>query len=271
MNMQRLKTGSAMLAALWVLAACHGGGESAATQTVAQTSVPVQASVTTPAVAPASKSVKAMNEASPIVAENTAAPTVANQAAVAAAKMRVEAMQQQAEGRRKMAEQIAAATAAKKKAAASARSSVAAHSAPVAAAKQAVSKAAPAPVVSQQLIKVKAASTAPGGDAAKGKALARKCAACHDFGTKNKMGPGLAGVFGRQAASVAGFKYKYAGFIEAGKAWNWDEEHLAAWICDSKKAVRAFTGNTSAKTRMGAQHICDTAKQADLIAYLKTL
>ncbi|MDQ6973232.1 MAG: hypothetical protein Q9M30_11355 [Mariprofundaceae bacterium] len=264
--MQRLKIGSAMLAALWVLAACQGGDEPAATQTVGQ------ASVTTPAVAPANQSAKVLNEATPIVSENAAAPSVANQAAVAAATMRVEAMQHQAEAQRRMAEQIAAATAAKKQAAAPATPSVAVHSAPVVAARQVVIEPAPAPVpVASPQIKLKAASTGLNGDAAKGKVLARKCAACHDFGKKNKMGPGLAGVFGRQAASVAGFKYKYAGFIETGKVWSWDEAHLAAWICDSKKAVQAFTGNTSAKTRMGAQRICDTAKQADLIAYLKTL
>jgi len=109
------------------------------------------------------------------------------------------------------------------------------------------------------------------GDVEKGRMLARKCAVCHNFDTKKKVGPGLAGVFGRRAGSVPGFKYKFTGFIQSGKAWRWDEAHLSAWVCDAKKAVKDFTGDPSAKTKMGVQRICDTTKQVDLIAYLKTL
>jgi len=116
-----------------------------------------------------------------------------------------------------------------------------------------------------------AASSVTVGDIEKGKALARKCAACHSFESKNKMGPGLAGVLGREAGSVSGFKYQFTDFIKSGKAWRWDEAHLAAWVCDSKNAVKDFTGDAAAKTKMGAQRICDTSKQADIIAYLKTL
>jgi len=111
----------------------------------------------------------------------------------------------------------------------------------------------------------------PAGDAKRGKKLARKCVACHDFGSRNKMGPGLAGVFGRQAGTPSGYRYGYVAFIAEGKAWHWDAAHLAAWLCDSKAAVRAFTGNPAAKTRMPQQRICDTGKQRDIIAYLKTL
>lgn len=114
-------------------------------------------------------------------------------------------------------------------------------------------------------------SSVTAGDVEKGKVLARKCAACHSFESQNKMGPGLAGVVGRQAGSVSGFKYQLTDFIKSGKAWRWDEAHLAAWVCDSKNAVKDFTGDAAAKTKMGAQRICDTSQQADIIAYLKTL
>jgi len=111
----------------------------------------------------------------------------------------------------------------------------------------------------------------PAGDVAKGKLLARKCAACHNFNSKKKIGPGLAGIFGREAGTAPGFKYKFTKYIQPGKAWRWDAAHLAAWDCDAKAAVKTFTGNPAAKTKMGVQHVCDAAKQADLIAFLKTL
>ena len=126
---------------------------------------------------------------------------------------------------------------------------------------------APKPVASAPPPVAKMAS----GDAAKGSLVARKCAVCHNFDAKNKMGRGLAGIFGREAGAVAGFGYKFTAFIQPGKTWRWDEVHLAAWVCDSTKAVKSFTGDDGAKTKMGAQRICDSAAQADLIAFLKTL
>ncbi len=97
-----------------------------------------------------------------------------------------------------------------------------------------------------------------------------KCRACHDFGAKNKVGPGLKGIFGRKAGTFPGYKYKFTKYIEPGKAWVWDEEHLRKWIKDSKKAIREFTGNPKAKTKMGKQNV--KGKKADkIIAFLKTL
>jgi cytochrome c len=127
--------------------------------------------------------------------------------------------------------------------------------------------AEPAPAAPKPTPDVKQGS----GDAAKGMLVARKCAVCHNFDSKNKMGPGLAGIFGREAGSVSGFGYKFTAFILPGKAWRWDEAHMSAWVCDSPKAVKSFTGDDSAKTKMGAQRICDPAAQADLNAFLKTL
>jgi cytochrome c len=106
------------------------------------------------------------------------------------------------------------------------------------------------------------------GDVAKGQALSRKCQACHNFNDKKKVGPGLAGVYNRKAGAMADTKYSDA--LAAG-TWNWDAAHLAAWVCDSKAAVKTFSGNPAAKTKMTTLRICDPAQQADLIAYLKTL
>jgi len=96
-----------------------------------------------------------------------------------------------------------------------------------------------------------------------------RCKSCHNFADKNKVGPGLKGVFGSKAGTHAGYKYKFTKYIK-DDGWVWDEEHLRAWILDSKKAVKEFTGNPKAKTKMGAQHV-KGAKADEIIAFLKDL
>ncbi len=131
--------------------------------------------------------------------------------------------------------------------------------------KQEPSTAPAAPAATQ------GAATPLSGEAARGKKIAEKCAACHDFDTTSNVGPGLGGMFGRKAGSVSGYDYEFTNYIRPGKAWHWDAAHLAAWVCSSTEAVIAFTGDGSARTRMPAQHVCDPDRQAELIAYLKTL
>ncbi len=49
------------------------------------------------------------------------------------------------------------------------------------------------------------------GDAAAGKKVAMRCAACHSFEAgKTKVGPSLFGVVGRKAGSVPNFAYSKA-------------------------------------------------------------
>jgi cytochrome c len=49
------------------------------------------------------------------------------------------------------------------------------------------------------------------GDAAKGEKIYKKCKACHSLEAgKNKVGPSLAGIFGRTAGAEEGFKYSAA-------------------------------------------------------------
>ncbi len=123
---------------------------------------------------------------------------------------------------------------------------------------------APAPAPAQP----KAAAVAPAGDAKNGARIGRKCLSCHNTNARRKVGPGLAGVVGRKAGSMPDMKYSPA--LAAG-GWVWDAGHLAAWVCDSQAAVRTFTGDANARTKMPAQRICDPARQADLIAWLATL
>lgn len=127
-------------------------------------------------------------------------------------------------------------------------------------------------IVALEPVAVKKSAVVPAqvalGDAVKGKAMARKCAACHNFNDKKKVGPGLAGVVGRKAGSMADMKYSQA---LSTATWSWNEKNLAAWVCNSKEAVKTLSGDPGANTKMPPQRICDAGDQANLIAYLKTL
>jgi len=95
-----------------------------------------------------------------------------------------------------------------------------------------------------------------------------KCKACHNFTEKKKVGPGLAGVVGRKTGVMKDMKYSSA---LAGGDWVWDEAHLREWMCNSKDAVKKFTGDDHAKTKMPPQKICDAAKQDEVLAKLKSI
>ena len=60
--------------------------------------------------------------------------------------------------------------------------------------------------------------------AAEGAKVFKKCAACHSIaeGGKNKIGPALWGVLGRQAGSLPDYKYSKA-MAAHGKKWSFEE------------------------------------------------
>jgi len=99
-------------------------------------------------------------------------------------------------------------------------------------------------------------------DVAVGQKEARKCAACHslDKGGKNKVGPHLWDVVGRNVATAEGFKYSNA-LTDIGGTWSY--EKLDAFLT----APRDYASGT----RMTFAGIKDAAERADLIAYLRTL
>ena len=82
------------------------------------------------------------------------------------------------------------------------------------------------------------------GDAAAGEKVFNKCKVCHVVEEeKNKWGPYLRGVFGRQAGTAEGFKYSDA-MKNSGVVW--DDETIAAYLADPKGYVpgnrMAFVG-----------------------------
>ena len=98
-----------------------------------------------------------------------------------------------------------------------------------------------------------------GADISRGQLLSLACAACHTFGAAGGtlVGPNLNGVFGRRAASVAGFDYSPA-LASSGLVWT--PVSLEAWLREPASFVAgtkmAFTGYRSPDDRR------------DLIAYL---
>jgi len=99
------------------------------------------------------------------------------------------------------------------------------------------------------------------------KSPAAKCKICHNFTAKSKVGPGLKGVFGRKAGTMANFK-KYSPALKKG-GWVWDEAHLRKWILNAKAAVKEFSGDPKAKTRMKVKVKKENVDK--IIAFLKTL
>ena len=96
------------------------------------------------------------------------------------------------------------------------------------------------------------------GDAGHGKTLFARCATCHAVTAQNKVGPGLAGVFGRVAGTAPNFHYSKA-MVDYAKRW--DEQTLDSFLAAPAKTV---PGTTMMIALPGA------SDRADIIAYLKS-
>jgi len=100
-------------------------------------------------------------------------------------------------------------------------------------------------------------------DVAKGQALTKACAACHNFekGGPNKVGPNLWGIVNNVHAHAEGFAYSEA--MKAKHGDKWDYEALNAFLYKPKAAVPG--------TKMAYAGLSKTEDRANLIAYLRPL
>lgn len=107
-----------------------------------------------------------------------------------------------------------------------------------------------------------AATDAPDPElVAAGEKVFKKCKACHQIGdgAKNRVGPQLNGIVGRDIASVDGFKYsKTMGNMDG----NWDAESLAAFLADPRGTVKG--------TKMAFAGLRKDADVEAMIAYLSS-
>lgn len=96
-----------------------------------------------------------------------------------------------------------------------------------------------------------------GPDPSRGKRLfAQTCSACHSF-DRNKIGPDLAGVFGRKAGTALGYPYSPA--LKKARL-HWTADNLDQWLTSPKKFIPGVTMPVS---------VVDPFDRRDIIAYLK--
>lgn len=105
-------------------------------------------------------------------------------------------------------------------------------------------------------------SMASAQDASAGETVFKKCAVCHVVDSdKNKVGPSLQNVIGRQPGVHADFKYSKA-MVEFGAGKIWDEATLTTYLANPKGVVKG--------TKMAFAGLKKEQEIADVIAYLKT-
>ncbi len=107
-----------------------------------------------------------------------------------------------------------------------------------------------------------AASPALAQDAKKGERVFKRCAACHNVDTdKNKVGPHLMGIIGREAGAVDGFKYSSALMKKAEEGLEWTKENLDAYLESPKKFIP--------RGKMAFAGLRKEDDRANVIAYLE--
>jgi cytochrome c len=86
----------------------------------------------------------------------------------------------------------------------------------------------------------------------------KRCTGCHAL-DRNKEGPRLGGVYGRQAGTAPGFNYSAA--LKASH-FAWDEQRLDKWLTDTESVVEDNNMEF---------HVPRADERAEIIRYLKSL
>ena len=97
------------------------------------------------------------------------------------------------------------------------------------------------------------------GDITAGEKIFKKCASCHSIikGGKNKIGPALYNVVGRQVGGVSDYKYSKA-LLEYGKEWTFEE--LNGFLIKPAKYIKG--------TKMAYAGLRKEKDRASVIMYL---
>lgn len=101
------------------------------------------------------------------------------------------------------------------------------------------------------------------GDPAAGEKVYKKCKVCHMVGegAKNRVGPPLNDIMGRQAGTLEGFNYSPAMKKAGEEGLVWTEEAMAEYLEAPRKYVKG--------TKMAFPGLKKEQEIADVIAYLK--
>ncbi len=119
---------------------------------------------------------------------------------------------------------------------------------------------------------VSVAGTAMAADPAEGESIFNKrCKACHTVEPgKNRVGPSLFDVVGRQAGTVEGFRYSDS-YVEAGKSGlTWTEDKIVEYLASPKDYMREVTGDPKARSKMVFK-LKDEEERQNVAAYLATV
>ena len=118
----------------------------------------------------------------------------------------------------------------------------------------------PLAIVASVSALVGASPVAAAADVAAGQQVFARCAGCHSTAPgENKIGPSLAGVFGRKSGTEPGYSYSPA--LKAADI-TWDEHSLDQFLTNPMADVHG--------TKMFI-NVPDAADRQNVIAYLQTL
>jgi cytochrome c len=102
------------------------------------------------------------------------------------------------------------------------------------------------------------------GDAEKGERVFRKCQACHAVGedAKNKVGPQLNNIIGREIAALEDFKYSDVLAEMGAEGKTWTPEELKAFLEKPRDYAKG--------TKMAFAGLRKEEERDDVVAYLAT-